>query len=272
MVIRDLTQSGPSNRGGSYTNHHVRSTSSGGHVLYVDGPPGAVTQVRLTDPNYVPQSVQHILGYPLDGVGPNPVSATSQLLNLLRGAVAIPCGGSLDFAIALDWYSKVVGDELGGYTDLANLVHRGKYWYRADAEKQREVGLAIVGEMAEFIGQHPVLASIDMIAAVPGHDASVLSFGSRVAAAVARQHGVPLVRCESTQAYRAQAKDMDLQDRPAALGGQFRCASDLSGQNVLIVDDVYSSGATVQETGRVLRLAGANFVASIAAVRTMRSL
>jgi adenine/guanine phosphoribosyltransferase-like PRPP-binding protein len=272
MVIRDLSQQGPSNRGGSYTNHHFEATPSGGHVLHIAGPPGAVTQVRLTDTSYVPRHWQTIHGYALDGAGPSPTPATSKLLELLRGAVTVPCGEPLDFAIALDWYNRVVDDELGGHTELANLVHRGKYWYRADAKKQRQVGLAVVGEMAEFIGQHPLLKGIDAIAAVPGHDASVVSFGSRVAAAVAHQRDVALVRCESTQAYRAPAKEMDLGDRSAALNGQFRCPADLSGQQVLIVDDVYSSGATAQETARALRAAGAIRVASLAAVRTMRSL
>jgi adenine/guanine phosphoribosyltransferase-like PRPP-binding protein len=273
MVIRDLTQSGPNNRGGSYTNHHIRTTPSGGHVLYVDGPPGAVAQVRLTDPNYVPQRFQTLLGHPLDGAGSSPVPAAVELLELLRGVVTVPCGEALDFAVALDWYKKIVDDKLDGHTDLADLVYRGKYWYKnaGDVDKLREVGRAIVGELVDFIGQHPLLRGFDAIAAVPGHDARVVSFGTHVARAVGRERGIPVVRCTSKQEFRTPAKNLAPDEQEAALAGQFDCPADVSGQQVLIVDDVYRSGVTAQETARAIRAAGASRVASLAVVRTMRS-
>ncbi|SOJ58171.1 Orotate phosphoribosyltransferase [Mycobacterium simulans] len=272
MVIRDLSQSGPTNRGGSYvTDHSHQPAPSGGHRLTVTGPEGAITQVLLTDRHYI-RSGSFVNVHRLDGVGPGPTAATSALLKLLRGTVIVPCGDLVDFAIALDWYNKIVDEKLGAHTDLADLVHRGKYWYKADADRQREVGLKVADEITEFIGQHPLLKDVDMIASVPGHDARVSSFGARVAATVARDRGnVPIVRCESIQAFRAPAKSLHPADRAAALEGQFRCPVDISGQNVLIVDDVYTTGATAQETARALRAAGARAVASLAAVRTMKS-
>ncbi len=272
MVFRDLSQSGPSNRGGSYvTDHSHQPAPSGGHRLTVTGPVGAITQVLMTDRRYI-RSDSFANVHRLNGAGPGPTAATSALLELLRGAVIVPCGSSVDFAIALDWYSKIVDDKLGAHTDLADLVHHGKYWYKADADKQREVGLKVAGEITEFVSQHPLLKDVDAIASVPGHDARVSSFGARVAATVARDRGdVPIVHCESTRSFRAPAKSLPPAERAAALTGQFRCPVDVSGQNVLIVDDVYSTGASAEETARALRAAGARAVASLAAVRTMKS-
>lgn len=273
MVIRDLSQSGPSNRGGKYvTMHDYVATPSGGHVLRVRGHQGAIAQILQTDPRYSP-TTKFIDLQSLAGAGTSPTSETTTLLGLLEGVVTVPCGDAVDFAIALDWYCKIVDDAIGGHTELAELVHRGKYWYKngSNPEKVKEFGRAIVDEMADFIGLHPLLSRIDAIAAPPGHDAGVVSFGARIAQAVARERGVEFIRCTSVQAYRAPAKSLQPEDRAAALGGQFRCPTNVSGQAVLIVDDVYGSGATAQETARALRGAGAATVASLAAVRQMKS-
>ena len=270
MVIRDLSQQGPCNEGGRYVTAHRHDPAPGGHVLFVSGPEGAITQVRLTDPTYTLRSSM-IYSHSLNGTGTHPTPETSTLLELLTGTVTVPCGGSLDFAIALDWFNKIVEGAIADLTDLADLVHRGKYLYTplGDVQNLKEVGWAVVDEIAEFVGQHPLLKGVDAIAAPPGHDPKVLSFGSRVAAGVAMRRDIPLMRCTSPPEFRAPVRSLEFSARAGALSGQFRCPDDVSGQRILIVDDVYATGATAEETARALRAAGAGQVASIAAVRTM---
>ena len=238
-------------------------------MLFVSGPAGAITQIRLADPAYTLKSSTG-QSYSLCGAGPQPTPETSTLLELLTGVLTVPCGSSLDFAIALDWFNTVVDGAVADLTDLADHVHRAKHLYTplGDVERLKRVGRAVVNEIAEFVGRHPLLKTVDAIAAPPGHDPTVLSFGSRVAAGVAQRRGIPLVRCTASQE-RAPARSLAFSDRAGALGGQFRCPNDVSGQRILIVDDVYATGATVEETARALCAAGASHVASVAAIRTM---
>jgi hypothetical protein len=270
MVIRDLSQRGPANDGGRYVTAYRHDPAPGGHVLFVSGPEGAITQVRLADPTYTLKSSM-VHSYSLNGAGSHPTAETSTVLVLLTGVLTVPCGRSLDFAIALDWFNKVVHGAVADLTDLADLVHRAKHLHTplGDVENLKQVGGAVVDELAGFVGQHPVLKSVDAIAAPPGHEGNVLSFGSRVAAGVAQRRNIPLVRCTSPQELRAPARSLAFSARAGALGGQFRCPEDVSGQRILIVDDVYASGATVEETARALRAAGASQVISVAAIRTM---
>lgn len=293
MVIRDLAQQGPCNEGGGYVTAHRHAPASGGHTLFVSGPEGAVTQVRLTDPTYTLRS-STTNSHSLHGAGPHPTPETSTLLKLLMGVVTLPCGGPLDFAIALDWFNKVVDGAIADLTDLADLVHRAKYLYTPlgddltdlvhrgkyshtpvdgidsdGVDSLEEVGWAVVDEIAEFVAQHPLLNAVDAIAAPPGHDPTVVSFGSRVAAGVAMRRDVPIVRCSSPQEFRVPVRSIEFSSRATVLSGQFSCPGDVSGQRILIVDDVWATGATAQETARALRAAGATHVASVAAIRTM---
>ncbi|MGE2689012.1 ComF family protein [Mycolicibacterium pulveris] len=239
-------------------------------MLSISGPAGAIAQVRLVDPTYALKSAT-AQRYLLTGAGSGPAPETAILLKLLTGALTLPCGDSVDFAIALDWFNMVVDGAVGDLTRLADHVHRAKHLYTplGDIENVKQAGGAVADEIAGFVGQHPILKNVDAIASPPGHDPNVLSFGSRLAAGVAQRRNIPHVRCASTPTRRPPVRSYAFAARAGILGGQFRCPDDVFARRILIVDDVYASGATVQETARALRAAGASQVASIAAIRTM---
>jgi hypothetical protein len=270
LVIRNLSQRGPCNGGGSYVTAYRHEPTFGGHLLFVSGPDGARTQLRLADATYTLED-STAQNFFLRGGGSRPTPETATLLELLTGALTVPCGGSVDFAIALDWFNTVVDGAVGDLTDLADHVHRAKHVYAplGDVENLKQVGGAVVDEIAEFVGQHPIMKNADAIAFPPGHDPRAISFGSRVAAGVAQRLDLPLVRCTASQKLRAPARSLAFSARAGALSGQFRCPEGVLGQRVVIVDDVYASGTTVEETARALRAAGADQVMSIAAIRTM---
>lgn len=234
---------------------------------------GIVKQARLTDPRYA--SISSPYFHKLRGPGAVPTEATSQLLELLSDVLTLRCGDELDYALALDWYkSPIEGCDPQAWpnTSTGDLVSQGKYWYKgqADAARLRVCGRALTRRLVKIVGRHPLLRDVTAIAAAPGHDVMILSFGARLAAAVAKDLDKPLVRCRSLVDFRRPLKGLDQRERASVIHNQFACDEDVDGWSLLIVDDVYSSGSTTDEAARALRAAGATRVSSLCAVRTMR--
>jgi hypothetical protein len=262
------------NSGGNKVEAYSSMPVPGGHLLNLRGPVEAVHQllacaayqevpINWADPQWTHQ---------LNGPGVTPGAQAQELLDLLRDVVTLPEAEHLDFALALDWYKvpeEGVPGEQWPNTEVGELVTRGKYWYKADPERQREVGRKLVASMLAVIRRHPVLRRVDLVLDVPGHDATRVSFGSRVADAISRDLHVGLSRVQCTDIFRPEAKAMSIYERRQRVAGRFCCA-DLPDRAVMIIDDVYSSGATMSEVARAARAAGAAFVYGFAAVRTMR--
>jgi predicted amidophosphoribosyltransferase len=125
-------------------------------------------------------------------------------------------------------------------------------------------------KVSAVIQGHPLLRKTDIVLDVPGHDAERVSFGSRMAATVARDFKIPKIRVKARDKFRPEVKSLDPSQRAEVLAGQFSIASDLRGQTALIVDDVFHSGTSMGEAARAARAAGANRVLGICAVRNRR--
>ena len=261
-------------RGNRLQSFHVERLQTG-HNLYLCGPDEAAAQVLACDRRYGLLPVDrgatgwtHLL-YSLHS---EPSSETTELLGVLTEVLSLPCGPNFDFAVTLDWY-KIPEPGVPGAqwmnTEAGDLVNRGKYRYRTDPDRQAEVGRELVGMMVDVARRHPLIRTADVVLDAPGHDSGRVSFGGRVAATVAKDLGVPRRRMMCTEAFRPEAKSLDPSQRAATLAGKFQC-DDVRGLSVLLVDDVYSSGATLAEAARAARAAGAVAVAGLTAVRTMR--
>lgn len=75
-----------------------------------------------------------------------------------------------------------------------------------------------------------------------------------------------LVRLRATPPQAA----LPLKERHRNVRGAFECVADLSGRHVLLIDDVMTSGATVNECARVLKLHGASQVTVGVAARALK--
>ena len=109
------------------------------------------------------------------------------------------------------------------------------------------------------------LLSADCIIPVPMHRKKERQRGFNQVGKIARYLGgytsVPvmydgLIRHESTAAQRS----VEGRDRLSNLADAFSCPEDMSGKHVILLDDIFTTGATVLQCGRVLKEAGAKRV------------
>lgn len=204
---------------------------------------------RFRAPNGIPDKVREL------------VDVLRTDLRTLRPVTA------LDFAVVLDWY-KVPDPEIEPMswtnTEVGALVNKMKYW-TSNPAAQNAAGSKIADLMADAITRHPLLRSMPSIATVPGSKADGRSCGERLARGVAARTGKQIVETVAVNGPRLTRKSDEVDD----LDDQFRMPQSLTG-GVLIIDDVISRGISMRAVGRAARFAGAEMVAGLAAVKTMK--
>jgi predicted amidophosphoribosyltransferase len=250
--------------------------SSAGHFLWLRTAHAVVAQLLKLAPDYSqcplpPDPLAtwtHVFWSP-GALRPD----VAELLAVLGTTLTLSCPITLDFVLALDWYKQPVdGVSATSWpnTEIGELIHLGKYRYKTDGNRQAKVGLLLMQKVSVVIQGHPLLKKADIILDVPGHDTERVSFGSRMAATVARDFEISRIRVKARDKFRPEVKSLDPSQRAEVLAGQFSIADNLQDQTALIVDDVFHSGSSMGEAARAARDAGANRVFGICAVRTRR--
>ena len=145
------------------------------------------------------------------------------------------------------------------------LVHQCKY--------AGEVSLTAV--FAEKIAHRASMESdIDSLLPMPLHPARLAHRGFNQAAEIARRLsplvGIPWLpeACQRVRDTPSQA-GLDLKTRQRNLRGAFACQLDLSGKRVALIDDVMTSGSSLNELARVVRKAGAVEIQAWVLARTL---
>lgn len=135
--------------------------------------------------------------------------------------------------------------------------------------------LAIARWCGEALAARLDRGESDLILPVPLHAARLRERGfnqsGEIARALGRELAQPVIhdmlsRCQATAAQATLAHDA----RQGNVRGAFECRGDLSGQRILLVDDVMTTGATLRECARVLHLHGAASIAVGVVARAMR--
>jgi ComF family protein len=146
------------------------------------------------------------------------------------------------------------------------LIHA--YKYRGDLT----VGAALAELLFRILAAEPLP---DFILPMPLHPARLRERGFNqaleIARSVSRALGVPVLAdaCERVRDTAPQAS-LPWKERGKNIRGAFACGLSLEGQRVAIVDDVMTTGHTLDEVAKVLRRRGAASIRAWAVVRALR--
>lgn len=145
------------------------------------------------------------------------------------------------------------------------IIHALKYGH------QLAVADWLAGQMLDAL----TTAELELIIPLPLHSARLRERGFNQSVEIAGRLGkrlkLPVDRSTvlRTRATPPQA-ELPLKERHKNVRGAFECRGDFSGQRILLVDDVMTTGATLNECARVLKLHGASTVHVAVAARALK--
>jgi orotate phosphoribosyltransferase-like protein/DNA-binding NarL/FixJ family response regulator len=151
-------------------------------------------------------------------------------------------------------------------SDVGDLTYRLKYESDASAVQP------LVEQALALCRTHAALGDVDALVPVAPSVAhkldTVATFTSALAAALQKPVLPALVKTRQTQ----PQKDMhSLAQKRSNVAGAFAVHGDVRGKRLLVLDDLFDSGATLEEATRVLLKAGATSVCVLTMTRTIHS-
>lgn len=148
---------------------------------------------------------------------------------------------------ALDFHSRFEGNtQVRGI--IGDLVYRYKY------ENRHQLAAELARLWAELLAEHPELPKPNAVIPVPPSTRREFDPVTQLARALAGQLGIPVLTSTllKTRQTRPQKELKSLAAKRANVAGAFALRADVAGKHVLLVDDLYDSGATLHEAARIL--------------------
>jgi ComF family protein len=129
--------------------------------------------------------------------------------------------------------------------------------------------LALAGFFARSLASR-TMPEVDLIVPMPLHPRRLAERGFNQALEIARHLGRPIApRGVLRVKHTPPQTELPYEERANNVRGAFLCKLDLTGARVAVLDDVMTTGATLNELARVLKRAGAARVENLVIARTV---
>lgn len=176
-----------------------------------------------------------------------------------------PLDGPWKVGWALGFHSSFAGADWSR-SGVGELTHRLKY--RSDASALRP----LVEEAMKLCGEHPELSQVDVLVPVPPSTPRPVDPVTLFCGSMSKALDRPVMRCvERTRPTSPQKEMHTLAQKRANVAGVFAVSASMTGKRVLLIDDLYDSGATLDEVAKALIRAGARSVNVLTLTRTIHS-
>lgn len=210
----------------------------------------------------------------IHGANPEMRQQVAALLNLCKQHVFIQ--DDLTETFALGYHTETTATGGWRYTPMRELVYGAKPYSRPVTAAHREKAADLAHAYAAFIAQHPSYSRATVVTAVPGRAEKSFDLPAELAGQIAVSCGKIDGR-QYVQKVRQTRPVKDCkteQEKINNVRNAFAVASDadLTDKDVILIDDIYQSGFTLNEVGRVLFEAGARSVFGLVATKTGRDL
>jgi hypothetical protein len=176
----------------------------------------------------------------------------------------------LSISFAMDYRTKG-GDPQGPRTATGELCRKAKP-YDADGKYDRAAARQLAQNCVEFLKKVTCYDSADCIVAMPpSRPDKPFDLPRYLAGKIASALGKEDLRdAVTTKKARGQLKATTVEDKLKQIEGTVHIDADkFAGKSVLVVDDLYQSGTSVNYLGMLLLEAGAKRVLSVACEKTV---